>query len=484
MSRTPGGVALRWSDPRAWPGGRLPDSGATVVIPDSTTIVLDTTPPPLTSVEIHGALVFDQRDLELRAEWIMVHGLLEVGSEERPFTRRATITLTGAPDGGNVMGMGDKLLGVMGPGRLELHGERRTAWLRLGATAAAGTRELVLERAPGWRVGDRIVIASSDFDPARAEERVITAVAGATVTLDSALRWRHWGERQTIAGRVLDERAEVGLLTRNLLVRGDTAGQGAGFGGHVMVMKGGTAHVEGTEFHRMGQRAVEGRYPFHWHMADAVTGQYFRNNAIHRSNSRCVTVHGSDQATVADNVCHDHLGHGIFLEDGSESGNTLSGNLVLTTRVPATEHRLLPSDARPASYWITHPDNIVRGNVAAGGTGFGFWYAFPAAPTGLSTGQSDLPRTTPLGVFDGNVSHSYRGTGLNVDDGPRADLTTEVVSYRPRSWPSSGTSWATSTPPGRSGSAAAITCSSIRSSPTIRSGRPSRRAARRYAAAS
>src|SRR5690606_25704127 len=67
-----------------------------------------------------------------------------------------------------------------------------------------------------------------------------------------------------------------------------------------------------------------------------------------------------------------------------------------------------------------------------GSTGFGFWYALPVAPTGLSTGQPDAPRLTPLGSFRGNVAHSNRRAGLQVDDGPRADGTTEVTSYTPR----------------------------------------------------
>ncbi|MCU0625810.1 MAG: G8 domain-containing protein [Gemmatimonadaceae bacterium] len=434
--RGPGINAVRrWSDPRTWPNGRLPDSGSAVVIPESTLVVLDTTPPPLANLTIDGTLAFDDKDLELRTQWIMVHGALEIGTEARPFRRKGIITLTGQRDGDDVMGMGDKVIGVMGNGRLDLHGETRTTWLRLNATAAQGATTLTLEQAPGWRVGERIVVASSDFDPNRFEERTITAVNGATVTLDSALRWQHWGEVQTIAGRRLDERAEVALLTRNVVVRSDTSGQAQGFGGHVMVMKGGTARVEGTEFHRMGQRQLLARYPMHWHMADAVPGQYFRGNSVWKSNSRCVTVHGTDELLVERNVCHDHWGHGYFLEDGSESKNRLVGNLGMTTRVPAQANRLLPSDQRPSTFWITNPDNVVRGNVAAGGTGIGYWYALPDRPTGPSAGQPDLPRRTPLGEFTDNVSHSYFGVGLNVDDGPRADLTTEVTSYQPRAVP-------------------------------------------------
>ncbi|HMV32414.1 MAG TPA: hypothetical protein PKA50_09870, partial [Gemmatimonadales bacterium] len=60
----------------------------------------------------------------------------------------------------------------------------------------------------------------------------------------------------------------------------------------------------------------------------------------------------------------------------------------------------------------------------------------PESPTGLSTGQPDLPRTTPLREFSGNVAHSNHNGGLFVDDGPRPDGTTEVTNYEPRAVPS------------------------------------------------
>ena len=96
---------------------------------------------------------------------------------------------------------------------------------------------------------------------------------------------------------------------------------------------------------------------------------------------------------------------------------------------------MLPTDSRAATFWITNPDNTIRGNAAAGSDGFGFWYALPASPTGLSTGNPLQPRTTPLREFSGNVAHSNRRPGLNVDDGPMADGNTEVTFYSPRTDP-------------------------------------------------
>jgi hypothetical protein len=69
----------------------------------------------------------------------------------------------------------------------------------------------------------------------------------------------------------------------------------------------------------MGQKAIMGRYPIHWHLVtDQAQGQYVRNSSIHHSFNRAVTIHGTDYITVEDNFCYDHIGHGIFLENGAE----------------------------------------------------------------------------------------------------------------------------------------------------------------------
>ena len=417
----------RWSDPATW-GGSIPSAGDRVVIPGGAKVLLDTSSPSLTGLQVDGSLRFANRDLELTSRWIVVHGALRVGSETKPFTSRATITLTGAESEASVMDMGTKVLGVMG-GRLDLHGKRVPGWTRLGATAAPGSRTITLASSPPWRPGDRIVIASSDYWDHHDEERTITRITGNTIELDQALTYRHWGEIQTFGGQEVDERAEVGLLSRNIVVRGDATSVQTGFGAHTMIMEGGIARIEGVEFQNVGQKQRLRRYPVHFHMEGAAPDSYLRRSSIHDSFNRCVTIHGTQQLRVQNNVCYNHLGHGFFLEDGSETDNVITGNLGLGTQ--KVEDGLLPSDERPATFWITNPDNIVRNNVAAGSDSFGFWYALPEHPTGLSGSESIWPRRTPLASFRGNVAHSNGDTGLNVDHGPRPDGETEVTWYRP-----------------------------------------------------
>lgn len=424
-------AASLWSDSATWSPAAVPVAGENLTIPVGKTVQLDVATPALNRITINGTLLAaTDRDVAITARDIYVYGTLRAGSETAHYTRLFTITLTGA-DSGGTGSVGTKTLAVFPGGALELHGDTRLGWTRLATTATAGTTTLFLSEPTSWRTGDRIVVASTDFDPAQAEEAVVTSGSGTSVTVQAPLRFTHWGLTQSVAGRTVDERAEVGLLTRNITIQGDAISAG-GFGGHTIVLQGGTAHVEGVTFYRMGQSGHVARYPMHWHMAGSVAGQYVRDASIWRTNSRCLTVHGSDNATVQRNVCYDHLGHGYFLEDGSESGNNFERNLGLTSRVPALAVRLIPSDASPSTFWVTNPDNTYRGNVAAGSVAFGFWFALPAAPTGLSTGQGDAPRVTPLRLFIDNVAHSNRQPGLNVDNGPKVDLTTETVSYTPR----------------------------------------------------
>ena len=283
----------------------------------------------------------------------------------------------------NIMNMGDKVLGVMG-GTLDLHGQARPSWTRLAAHAERGATTLTLATAPNWRVGDRIAISSTDFASDQDEETTITAISGTVVTIDKPLEYLHWGTLQRIDGRPVDERAEVALLSRNVTFEGEEQSSAQGFGAQIMVMDGATARLSGVELQRVGQAGQLRRYPIHFHMLrDAGAGSYLAGSSIHHSNNRCATIHGTNHVRVTGNACFDHKGHGIFLEDGAEQKNVITDNLVLGTRTPAQGQRLLPSDSNPASFWLTNPDNVVRGNVAGGSEGHGFWMALPEHPTGL-----------------------------------------------------------------------------------------------------
>src|SRR5579884_4426181 len=121
----PSGSLKRWSDPATWPDKKVPGKGALVTIGRDMNVVLDVSPPPLHGLTINGKLSFaDNKDLELTTEWIMLHGELEIGTEAKPHTRNATITLTNNVPNEDIQTMGDRGIMLMG-GTLNLHGNRK-----------------------------------------------------------------------------------------------------------------------------------------------------------------------------------------------------------------------------------------------------------------------------------------------------------------------------------------------------------------------
>lgn len=411
------GVARRWSDPATWPGGRVPRAGDSVVIATGTRVLLDTATAPLSGLTIEGTLVADPaKDVAITARYVMVHGesaALEIGSEQAPHPRRATITLTGAATDGDVMGMGTKVLGVMQGGRLDLHGASasKTSWTRLAADAGPGATSLELATAVDWTPGDTIVIAPSGFDPEEAEVARVVAVAGTRVSLAAPLRFTHLGRTQSIEGRTLDMRAEVGLLTRNVVVRGDSTSATTRFGGHVMIMGPGTrARVSGVTFRELGQEGRLGRYAMHWHEVGSSNGSWIRRSAVHTSFTRGVVVHGTTDTEVRDVVGYESHSH-LFVpaEDGSEARNTFRDNLGILARRLPQERRIrhvevvngsddlrVQDEHRPSVFWSASAQVTLEGNAAVGATGGN---GFHIAGGGPRTARIAL-------VFRDNVAHT------------------------------------------------------------------------------
>lgn len=447
-----------WSDPATWPSGAIPAEGEAVLIAPGETVILDVSPPPLSSLTIGGTLRFDPaRDasadaLVLTARTVMVRGggALEIGTESEPYAARAEIVLTGRPetdpaDAGSRMGA--KVLAVMGA--LRLHGTPRLTWTRLAEPADAGATQIALTEPTDWKPGDRIALASTDFDYQQAERHLVAAVSGdgRTVTLAAPLRYAKEGRIHDYADQFpaeapfptsVDQRGEVALLSRNVVVRGAGEGSEVGYGGNVMAMAGATVRITHAGFERMGQAGRVGRYPVHFHQMGDAPDVLVRGAAIVDSFQRCIVVHGTRGVVLERNVAVDAVGHCYFLEDGDETGTTLRENLAFGVTQPSEADALLASDLGfpgAAAFWVTNPANDLIGNVAGGGSGAGFWLAFPERPTGLAAlrpaSDAIRPRTTPLGRFAGNVAHSHTSDGLHLDGGADGSGGNPPAWFRP-----------------------------------------------------
>jgi hypothetical protein len=231
---------------------------------------------------------------------------------------------------------------------------------------------------------------------------------------------------------VLDERAEVGVLTRNIVIQGanDNAWINQGFGAQVMIMGANSnTWIQGVEFRRVGQAGRQGRYPIHFHLLSYDENgneipkngmRVVRDNSIWNSANRCVTIHGTNEVLLDNNICFDILGHAIFLEDAVERRNTITNNLVLKVRFPTPADRLITSDSQgdgngSAGFWITNPDNTVRGNHVADSRGNGFWLSFPRAPLGLNKLVPIKPFRLPILLFSENTAHSNHQVNFQLD---------------------------------------------------------------------
>lgn len=128
-------------------------------------------------------------------------------------------------------------------------------------------------------------------------------------------------------------RAEVGLLTRNIVIQGDASSEGPEYGAHLMIhgqMKSGAlGRIEYAEFRSMGQPRIIGRYPIHFHLNGEMYDSYVVGNSIHDTFARCITIHGTHYLRVSKNVGYNFFGHGVFMEDGIETNNIITENFLV-----------------------------------------------------------------------------------------------------------------------------------------------------------
>ena len=343
---------------------------------------------------------------------------------------------------------------------VQMHGKVYTpSWTTLSTTVTKGSATIQVSESTQWRVGDKIVIASSDYSDLynwdedtrdsllwkrgfgfkdQTEERTIKRIINAyTFELNSPLNYTHFSQAP-------DMMCEVAVLNRNIVFTGDSSSDTSLFGGHIMVRPTASkCEIKGIEITKMGLSGIMGRYPIHFHVwgehANSNPGAfYLKDSSIHDTYQRCVVVHDTNGLVIQGNVCYNTVGHQYFLEDGPEMSNSFIGNLGLKAiPVPNEDTKqLIKSESSPAIFWITNANNTFIGNHAVGGR-FSYWFTQPANPTGLSAtkyGTNNYyvrPRNQPLGVFRDNVAHGAGENALHIDDMVKPDTTTEPEAFVP-----------------------------------------------------
>jgi hypothetical protein len=457
LVRTVGSGA--WSDAKTWEGGKLPAAGARVQVRAGHRVVYDRKyADVIRSIHVAGTLTFAaDRDTELNVGLIKIQPgddasengfdcdahmtdsdptqpkpALEIGTPDKPLDARYTATIRLH----YVEGLDRETCPavICCGGRLDLHGALLSrTWVKLGASAKVGDKSVSLgEPVTGWRKGDRVIVTPSDREghdmasrrpggkgpKLHTEERVITAIDGTKVEFEQPLELAHIGSG--------DYRAEVANLSRNVVVE---SADPAGVRGHTMYHRNSAGSISYAEFRHLGKEGILGKYSIHFHLCgDTMRGSYVVGASVWDSGNRWVTIHGTNYLVVKDCVGYRSVGHGFFLEDGTEVFNVLDRNLA----VQAFKGKRLPKQALPfdqnegAGYWWANSLNSFTRNVACENDRYGFRYeatqgssfkvTLPVMQADGSRKPTDI-RTLPFVSFDDNESHSEGLYGINLGEG-------------------------------------------------------------------
>jgi hypothetical protein len=438
-----------WSAAATWEGNAVPAGGARVLIREGHTITYDLKSDAVVrGINVAGTLAFaTDKDTVLNVGLIKIQPgeeysedgfdcdghaakpeagkpvpALLVGTPDAPIVKAALIRLH------HVEGMNKETCPaiVCCGGRMDFHGQPLSrAWVKLGAAAKPGdTLVSLAEEVKGWKAGDRIIITGTQVHgnaktESLTEERLVTVIDGTKLTLDKALAMAHAGDGEY--------RAEVANLSRNVVVESAAPD---GVRGHTMYHKHSAGSLRYAEFRHLGKKDILGKYAIHFHLCrDTMRGSSVVGCSVWDSHNRWVTIHGTDYLVVRDNVGYKSVGHGYFLEDGTETYNVIDQNLA----VGAQKGKRLPKQALPfdgnegAGFWWTCSLNSFTRNVAAECGNYGFRYEatpsnslklmFPIRQPDGTRKEMD-PRTLPFVRFEDNEVHSSHGLyGVNLGEG-------------------------------------------------------------------
>lgn len=294
---------------------------------------------------------------------------------------------------------------VLDDGQLRMHGsDPGLTWTTLTRTAPAAATAMRVPAGTGWSPGDRIVLAPTDYAHDQADEAGLSlgplAIAGVEVWgLDTALVHEHHAQRTDdvpVFGEVgkLNRNVKVfspspapmGVLDRDCTNEGYTGTHLEFNGAEIRVERpnGGSANavLEFIEVYNAGKFDRLGHYPIHFHMIGDGAGARVRGVSVHTSANRGIVAHGTTDVEVLENVVHDVVGHGYYLEEAGAMPtlrNRLEGNLAVQVHGcplenDAADDVQFADDVTSSGFFFTDPRNALVDNHAAGAFHAGFWW--------------------------------------------------------------------------------------------------------------
>jgi len=336
-----------------------------------------------------------QLPMNLATTGIQVFGSLEIGDAKCPIgtinqDAKVTITFTGsktACDGKPCKGTGyDKGIQVEAGGTLRMYGAKGVPpagvnWTYLTepagpakynskdptyigdvstpVTTPADELHLLKDVSSGpraWRADDWIAVATTSFSPWETEFVQVLSVTpegtGSKVKLKTKLGFYHFGgldpgdpatkanyEADHKLNYGIDERAEVGLISRNVMLTSDTDNtlankkdESTHWGGEIRILpKFEAVSIQGVELQKFGKEQLAS-YPIHFHMAGDLSGKkdadkLVDSNSIDHSYNKCATIHSTESVSLTNNVCARITGHIFYEEIGDEYNIAFTGNL-------------------------------------------------------------------------------------------------------------------------------------------------------------
>ena len=165
----------RWSSPRTWQGGRVPEAGAKVLVPEGVEVTYDVVRrASIDWVRVDGTLTFATgRHTYLLTEFLGVtpEGALNIGTETQPVQGRYSATIAIDTRRGPLNQSSDPLLlgrGVILHGKTRIFGHNKVPYLTLAQDAESGDNfidlNLPTEQSLGWRRGDILLVAGTDAE--------------------------------------------------------------------------------------------------------------------------------------------------------------------------------------------------------------------------------------------------------------------------------------------------------------------------------
>ncbi len=421
-----------------------------IVIPVDRHVFLDNGTISTNDLIIDGTLEFmPDIDYNINVNNIVVNGKLIIGTEQSPFpcARSVELNLRSSVDDevfiqNKIPSVGKKAFVVYGIA--EVYGCQAMAQASLLEPASAGMTSIVLDRAVSWNEGDEIVVASTSFDGAEAEECVIDSVHGNKVNLAAPLKHFHDASASSYDGIDFTVSAEVGLLNRNIkFVAQNNAEK---FGARLLVNKNENnaartkAILSNVEFINFGQFGYtdtpDPRYAVAFYGTTEVSK--VTNCAFRDSFVTAVGVINSFNVVVENNVLLKTINDAIRVA-GAGQGNILSGNLIVNTLngLLATEGgedldgtRFEGAYASGIRLDEALDPLVFESNRVAGVEGFGIRLRGDVCPDGEMSDTCPSTNTTIDAARLNHAHGAHNGVVIWLEARPECAYVSNIASYR------------------------------------------------------